>query len=176
MQRGRVLAVLFDRDDTLVHDEPRYNGDPGLVRPIGGARRAVRRVVEQGLPVGVVSNQSGIGRGLLTVGQVDAVNATVDAIVGPFHTWRYCPHERAAGCACRKPAPGLVLQAASDLDVDPERVAVIGDIESDVLAAEAAGGVGVLVPTPVTRVAEVRRARHVAPDLATAVSMVLGIS
>lgn len=173
---NRVRAVLFDRDDTLVHNDPLYNGDPDLVRPIAGARDAVLTAARHGLVVGVVSNQSGIGRGLLTPQQVDAVNARVDALVGPFGTWRYCPHAPDDVCACRKPQPGLVLEAARDLGVAPEEVAVVGDIESDVLAGEAAGGIGVLVPTAHTRVDEVRRARYVAPDLGTAVDLLVSRS
>jgi histidinol-phosphate phosphatase family protein len=172
--RRRPSAVLFDRDGTLVHDEPRYNGDPALVRPIAGARAAVARVRDAGVPVGVVSNQSGLGRGLLTEAQVRAVNARVDELVGPFGTWRYCPHHPADGCPCRKPSPLLVHAAAADLGVEPHRVVVIGDIASDVGAAEAAGGWGVLVPTVHTDPAEIAAAACVAPDLGHAVRIVLG--
>jgi HAD superfamily hydrolase (TIGR01662 family) len=59
--------------------------------------------------VGVVSNQSGIGRGLLTRAQVDAVNARVAELLGPFDTWQLCPHAPEEDCACRKPRPGMVL-------------------------------------------------------------------
>ena len=165
-------AVLFDRDGTLVVDVP-YNGDPERVEPMPGALDAVAAVRAAGLPIGVVSNQSGIARGLLTREQVDAVNARVDALFGGFDTWQVCPHGPEDGCDCRKPAPGMVLRAAEALGVDPARTVVIGDIGADVGAAHAAGGAAVLVPTPVTRQEEVSAAGAVAPDLVTAVRMAL---
>jgi histidinol phosphatase-like enzyme len=106
--------------------------------------------------VGVVSNQSGIGRGAITAAQVDRVNARVDERLGPFDTWRYCGHAPADACACRMPAPGLVLRAAADLGVLAHEVAVIGDIGTDIRAAQAAGAVGILVPSARTLRAEVR--------------------
>src|SRR4051794_38174673 len=113
---GVPAAVLFDRDGTLVVDVP-YNGDPDAVVPMPGAVEAVRRVREAGLPTAVVTNQSGIARGLLSAAQVEAVNARIDEIFGPFDTWCVCPHGPADGCDCRKPGPGLVRQAASRLGV-----------------------------------------------------------
>lgn len=165
-------AVLFDRDSTLVVDVP-YNGDPDLVRPMPGAVEAVAAVRAAGVPTGVVSNQSGIARGLITREQVDAVNARVDDLFGAFDTWQICPHGPEDGCACRKPAPGMVLQAAAALGVDPARTVVIGDIGADVGAAHAAGARAVLVPTPITRAEEVAAAPVVAPDLETAVRIAL---
>lgn len=168
----RVRAVLFDRDGTLVHDVP-YNGDPTLVRPVAGAREVVAAVRTAGLHVGVVTNQSGLARGLLTRSQVDAVNRRVDELVGPFETWQVCPHAPQDHCVCRKPEPGLVLVAAAVLGVDPREVAVVGDIGADVEAARSAGALGVLVPTPATRREEVADAPLVAPDLASAVALLL---
>lgn len=167
-----VQAVLFDRDGTLVHDVP-YNGDPDLVRPIDGAVAAVARVRSAGLATGVVSNQSGIARGLLTRARVDAVNTRVDELFGGFGTWQVCPHGPDDACACRKPAPGMVLAAAAALGVDAPRCVVIGDIGADVGAATAAGAGSVLVPTSVTRTAEVDAAPVVAGDLGAAVDLVL---
>jgi histidinol-phosphate phosphatase family protein len=166
-------AVLFDRDGTLVHDVP-YNGDPARVDPVPTARPALDRLRRAGIPVGVVSNQSGIARGLLTERDVVAVNARLDALVGPIGVWAWCPHGEADGCACRKPAPGLVLDAARRLGVDPAACAVVGDIAADLGAARAAGAVGVLVPTPATRAAEVAAAELVATDLLDALDL-LGI-
>ncbi|MGT2424996.1 D-glycero-alpha-D-manno-heptose-1,7-bisphosphate 7-phosphatase [Amnibacterium kyonggiense] len=165
-------AVLFDRDSTLVVDVP-YNGDPDLVRPMPGAVEAVAAVRAAGVPIGVVSNQSGIARGLVTRDQVDAVNARVDELFGGFDTWQICPHGPDDGCACRKPAPGLVLRAAEALGVDPVGAVVIGDIGADVGAAQAAGARAVLVPTPITRAEEVAAAPVVAPDLLAAVRVAL---
>ncbi|MFP5218723.1 MAG: D-glycero-alpha-D-manno-heptose-1,7-bisphosphate 7-phosphatase [Actinomycetes bacterium] len=169
----RPAAVLFDRDGTLVVDVP-YNGDPDRVELVPGAREALDRLRAAGIPTAVVSNQSGIARGLLTRAQVDAVNARVAELLGPLGPVLVCPHGPDDGCDCRKPAPGLVLQAAAALGVPPERCAVVGDIGADVGAALAAGARPVLLPTPVTRPGEVAAAPEVAPDLLAAVDLLLG--
>jgi len=166
-------AVLFDRDGTLVHDVP-YNGDPDRVRPLEGAVESVARLRAHGLRIGVVSNQSGVARGLLTSDQVSAVNAEVDATVGPFDTWQVCPHGPDDGCDCRKPRPGMVRAAARALGVRPEECVVVGDIGADVEAARAAGARSVLVPTGTTRAEEVADAPLVASDLAEAVDLIVG--
>jgi D-glycero-D-manno-heptose 1,7-bisphosphate phosphatase len=169
----RPRAVLFDRDGTLVVDVP-YNGDPDAVRTMPGAAAALGRVRADGVPVGVVSNQSGIARGLLDAGQVEAVNARVAELLGPFAVWRWCPHGADDGCVCRKPRPGMVLGAAAALGVAATEVAVIGDIAADVGAADAAGARAVLVPTPATRREEIEDAAArgiLADDLLGAVAL-----
>ncbi|PNG16847.1 D-glycero-alpha-D-manno-heptose-1,7-bisphosphate 7-phosphatase [Streptomyces cahuitamycinicus] len=166
-------AVLFDRDGTLVADVP-YNGDPSLVALMPGAREAVDAVRCAGVPVGVVTNQSGVARGLLTRREVEAVRLRVEELLGPFAVWAVCPHAPEERCDCRKPAPGLILAACRRLGVPPERTAVIGDIGSDMEAARAAGARGVLVPTAVTRPEEAGEAEATAADLPAAVRLVLG--
>ncbi|HET6561990.1 MAG TPA: HAD-IIIA family hydrolase [Marmoricola sp.] len=170
--RGLPELVLLDRDGTLVHDVP-YNGDPALVTPVPGARAGLDRLRRLGVRTGVVTNQSGVGSGRITLGQMTAVNARVEELLGPFDVWRSCPHAADEGCDCRKPAPGMVKDACAELDVPPSRCVVVGDIASDVDAALAAGARAVLVPTPVTRAAEVTRAEHVAPDLTAAIEAIL---
>jgi histidinol-phosphate phosphatase family protein len=166
-------AVLLDRDGTLVADVP-YNGDPARVRPMPGARDALERLRGAGVRLAVVSNQSGVGRGLISEGQVHAVNRRVEELLGPLGPWLVCPHAPEDGCGCRKPEPGLVLRAAQRLGVRPDRCAVVGDIEADVEAARAAGARGVLVPTPRTRREEVETAAETARDLPAAVELLLG--
>ena len=165
-------AVLFDRDDTLVVDVP-YNSDPATVRPTGSARAAVRMVRDAGIPTGVITNQSGLARRLLTPAQLAAVNARVDALLGPFDVWEHCPHLPDEGCECRKPRPGMILRATRRLGVDPARAVMIGDIGADVDAARAAGCRGILVPTARTLPAEVEVAPETAPDLLAAVRRVV---
>jgi HAD superfamily hydrolase (TIGR01662 family) len=167
-----VRAVLFDRDGTLVHDVP-YNGDPALVKPVDGAEAAVAAVRAAGLATAVVTNQSGIARGLLTREQVEAVNAEVDRRLGPFGSWQVCPHAPADGCSCRKPRPGMIRAAAAQLGVRPEECVVIGDIGADQEAARGAGARAVLVPTAHTRPAEIEAAGCVADTLEAAVQLVL---
>jgi HAD superfamily hydrolase (TIGR01662 family) len=169
---SRPDAVLLDRDGTLVVDVP-YNGDPGRVEPMPRAREAVDRLRAAGVPIAVVSNQSGIGRGLVSRAAVDAVNRRIEEVLGPLGPWAICPHRPNAGCSCRKPAPGLVFQAAAALRVPPERCALVGDVGSDVVAALAAGARPILVPTPQTRREDVESAPEVAPDLVAAVELLL---
>jgi histidinol-phosphate phosphatase family protein len=169
---GRPAAVLLDRDGTLVRDVP-YNGDPSAVTPMPGARGALDRLRAAGIPVAVITNQSGIGRGLLTGDEVEAVNARIEALLGPFDGWFVCPHTDEDGCECRKPAPGLIRQAAAELGVAAPDCVVIGDIGSDVRSAAAAGATAILVPTEHTRRAEVAAAPLRAADLAEAVDLVL---
>ncbi|MCU1446073.1 HAD-IIIA family hydrolase [Cryobacterium sp.] len=161
-------AVLFDRDGTLVVDVP-YNGDPRLVEPMPTAIRALRLLRRCGLMAGVITNQSGVARGLLTLEDTTSVNRRVDEIFGGFDVWCVCPHAADAACACRKPKPGLVLTAAGQLGLRPTQVVVIGDIGSDVAAAAAAGARSILVPTRHTRFGEILDAPVVAPDLLSAV-------
>jgi histidinol-phosphate phosphatase family protein len=167
-----VAALLVDRDGTIVRDVP-YNGDPALVEPMPGAKAALDRVRAAGVPVAVVSNQSGVGRGLLTDAQVDAVNARVTELLGPFAGWFVCRHAPGDGCACRKPEPELLLKAAADLGVEPAECVMVGDIGADVEAARRAGARGILVPTPVTLADEVDAAAETAADLAAAVALAL---
>jgi HAD superfamily hydrolase (TIGR01662 family) len=170
---GRPEAVLLDRDGTLVVDFP-YNGDPGRVVPMRGAREALGRLRAAGVPLGVISNQSGVARNLLTRDEVEGVNGRVEELLGPLGPWAYCPHGPHDGCSCRKPAPGLVYEAAHKLGVDPARCVVIGDIGADVEAARAAGARGILVPTERTLPEEIERAPEVAPNLLAAVDLLLG--
>ncbi|WBB82339.1 HAD-IIIA family hydrolase [Micromonospora sp. WMMD882] len=165
-------AVLFDRDGTLIEDVP-YNGDPDKVRPMPGAREAVDRLRAAGLRLGVVTNQSGLARGLFTAADMRRVHDRIEELLGPFDTWQVCPHDDGDGCSCRKPAPGLVRRAAADLGTAPRRCVVVGDIGRDVTAALAAGATGILVPTPVTRAEEVVAAPTVARDLPGAAAEIL---
>ena len=171
----RPRAVLFDRDGTLIDDVP-YNGNPEHVRPRPGAREALDRLRAAGVRVAMVSNQSGVARGVLTESEVAAVNARVESLLGPLDATLVCVHGPADGCDCRKPKPGLLLAAARRLGVRPAECAVVGDIESDVLAARNAGARGVLVPNEVTRREEIARASEVALNLEQAVNRLLGPS
>src|SRR6187549_70682 len=164
----RPAAVLLDRDGTLLFDVP-YNGDPSNVAPLPGARRALRRLRESGTPLAVVSNQSGVRRGLLEPGQVEAANRRAEELLGPVGPWLWCPHAPGDGCGCRKPEPGLVLAAAKRLGVSPDRCLVIGDVAADVQAAQAAGAAAVLVPTPRTEAEDVRMAPATAASIEAAV-------
>jgi histidinol-phosphate phosphatase family protein len=166
-------AVLLDRDGTLVEDVP-YNGDPARVAPRPGARRALERLRRAGVPTAVVSNQSGLARGLIDRPGLEAVNRRIEELLGPLGPWLVCPHGPDDGCRCRKPAPGLVEAAARELGVAAADCVLVGDIGADVQAALAAGAGAVLVPTPATRAEEIAAAPLVAGDLEAAVELLLG--
>ncbi|HEY3978705.1 MAG TPA: HAD-IIIA family hydrolase [Streptosporangiaceae bacterium] len=166
-------AVLFDRDGTLIEDVP-YNGDPALVALVPGARAAVGLARGHGLRVGLITNQSGIARGLLSRAEADAVNARLAELLGPLDVVLVCPHAESDQCSCRKPAPGMVYWAAAELGIAAHEIAVIGDIGADVQAARRAGARGFLVPAPATRPAE-RSGVRAAPDVAAAAAMAAGV-
>src|SRR5947209_18240133 len=96
-------AVLFDRDGTLVRDVP-YNGDPGRVEPMPGARAALDRLRDRGVALAVISNQSGVARGRLTMADVEAVNRRVGELLGPLGPWLVWPPGPGEGSERRKPA------------------------------------------------------------------------
>jgi histidinol-phosphate phosphatase family protein len=173
-RKAAIDAVILDRDGTIVEDVP-YNGDPAQVRPAEGAQHACARLRDLGVAVMIASNQSGVARGLLTTRDVERVNARVGELLGPFTATLVCPHGPDDGCACRKPAAGLVLRAASIAQTRPDRCVVIGDCAADVGAAQAAGAVGILVPNAATRAEEIADAPLVADDLETAVDYVVAM-
>lgn len=140
----KTCGVIFDRDGTIVVDVP-YNGDPEAVVAVDGMREALDRLRAAAIPIAVVSNQSGVGRGMIAPGQVEAVNRRVEEMLGPFDASLYCPHAPDAGCECRKPKPKLILDAARAMGVDPACCVVIGDKPSDVEAAENAGARSIFV-------------------------------
>jgi histidinol-phosphate phosphatase family protein len=143
------------------------------VVPVPGARAALDRLRAEGIAVGLITNQSGVARGMIRPEQVRAVNERVASLLGPFATVQVCEHGPGDDCERRKPAPGMVLDAARELGVPPDRCAVVGDIGSDVQAGLAAGATAVLVPTAVTRPEEVAAAPQVAPDIEAAVDVLL---
>lgn len=145
MPPGRP-ALFLDRDGTLIEDVG-YPRDPRQVRPLPGAAAALRRLARAGFALVIVSNQSGVGRGLFGRAEADAVHAEVVrrfaqlgvAFEGAF----YCYHAPDEGCACRKPAPGLLLRATAELGLDPGRSFMIGDKPIDIEAGVAAACRGV---------------------------------
>lgn len=165
-------AVFLDRDGTIIADRG-YLSDPGGVELLPGATAALRRFQAAGYLLVLVSNQSAIGRGYCSRADVDAVNKRLEEKLSAekirLDGVYYCPHAPNEGCACRKPEPGLLLQAAEDLGVDLGASVMIGDKASDAEAGLRAGCSGNLVLSncPVAGFATVR-------DLAEAADRVLG--
>lgn len=170
-------ALFIDRDGTIIADA-HYLADPSGVRLLPGASAAIARANMSGMLVVVVTNQSGIARGLITPAQYEAVRARTDRLLGE-HGARvdatyHCPHWPAitGPCDCRKPALGMYRAAAADFGIDLARSAYIGDRWRDVQPAREIGGMGVLVPGVETPEADVELARtHVSPTLCIAASL-----
>ena len=145
MPPGRP-ALFLDRDGTLIEDVG-YPRDPGRVRLVPGAAGALARLARRGFALVIVSNQSGVARGLISAAEAEAVHAEVVrrfAAAGvAFDGAYYCYHAPDEGCPCRKPAPGLLLRAAGELGLDIGRSFMVGDKAIDVAAGEAAGCRGV---------------------------------
>lgn len=134
-------ALFADRDGTLIVDVG-YPRDPALVEPLPGAIDALRELQARFALV-IISNQSGIGRGRITWAEARAVHDRVIDVFGRagvgFAGAYYCPHAPDAGCPCRKPAPGLLLDAARELGLDLATSIMVGDKPSDLAAGRAAG-------------------------------------
>jgi histidinol-phosphate phosphatase family protein len=146
------VDVLLDRDGVLIAERSGYVLHPDQVRLLPGAGQAVRRLCDAGCRVFVVTNQSPVGRGLISLDTLRAIHRRLAELIaahgGQITRFFVCPHRPDEGCACRKPAPGL-LYAAQDMEgVDLAQAVVVGDQVSDVHAARSAGSHGVLVRNP----------------------------
>jgi D,D-heptose 1,7-bisphosphate phosphatase len=173
--------VFLDRDGTIVHDV-HYLSRPDQLALIAGALDAMRRLAEAGLPLIVVTNQSGIGRGLLTEADFTAITARLDEMLlagGVRLTATYhCPDapDVPLEMSCRKPGDGMHRRAALEHDIDLTQSFYIGDKWRDVAPAVTHGAMGILVPTPETSFGDLSRAKDdavVATTLDAAVDRVL---
>ena len=143
-----MRAVFFDRDGTLMEDA-HYCGDPALVRVFPGVPEALGRLKRAGYAIVVVSNQSGIGRGIITDAQYQAVHAEFLRQIGGglVDASYYCPDAPGTASACRKPEPGMVLRAAAEHGIELEASYFVGDREADVECGRRAGTRTILVRT-----------------------------
>jgi histidinol-phosphate phosphatase family protein len=143
-------VVFLDRDGTLIV-EKRYLSDPRAVELEEGVVDGLARLQQHGHPLIVVSNQSGIGRGMFTEQDARRVNERVAALLGGFGieilAWYMCPHAPDFACDCRKPLPGMPLAASRDLGLGLSGSYVVGDKQCDLEVADAIGGTGILVTT-----------------------------
>jgi D-glycero-D-manno-heptose 1,7-bisphosphate phosphatase len=150
-------AVFLDRDGTIIEDVG-YLHDLDQIALYPFAVDAIRGLNRAGLAVVVVTNQSGVARGVITEAFVDETHARLTAILAAggarVEAYYYCPHHPAGtvaayakSCDCRKPACGLIDRSARDLGLDPARSFVVGDKWIDVGVARAAGARGILVRT-----------------------------
>jgi D-glycero-D-manno-heptose 1,7-bisphosphate phosphatase len=144
-------AVFLDRDGVLNRDSPEFIKTPEELHLIPGAAQSVARLNQAGLLTIVISNQSGIARGLLTEDDLDAMHLklckAIAEVGGNITDVYYCPHMPGDGCPCRKPAPGMVYQAGTDYNVDLTRSFLVGDKVDDISCGASAGCKTILVLT-----------------------------
>jgi len=157
IEKKRWAAVFLDRDGTI-NEEIGYMDRMERLRLIPGAVEAIRLINASGMKTVVVTNQSGVARGIFTESFVAEIHARLremlraeGALIDAFY---FCPHHPTEGqgaylktCGCRKPAPGLLLQAAAELHLDPARSYMVGDTLKDIEAGARAGVQGILVRT-----------------------------
>ncbi|MEQ1690923.1 MAG: HAD family hydrolase [Gemmatimonas sp.] len=179
-------ALFLDRDGTLIADA-HYPSEPEQVVLLPGAAQAVARANAANIPVVLVTNQSGIGRGHISEAQYQSVRARLDELLAAhgahLDASYHCPHwpERDGPCECRKPGIGMYRDAASALGLSLPASVYVGDRWRDVQPALTTGGLGILVPGEETPMEDLAHAReHARPGVQVADSIddavVMGMS
>jgi D-glycero-D-manno-heptose 1,7-bisphosphate phosphatase len=171
---SRARAVFFDRDGTLM-DEVHYCADPARVRVFPGVPEALRRLKEAGFRTFVITNQSGIGRGLITEAQYHAVQEELlrQLGAGVIDATYFCADLPAVPSTRRKPQPGMVLEAAAAYDIDLARSYFIGDKSADIECGRRAGTRTILVLTGYGA-EQAARPDFTARDVTEAIEIALG--
>ena len=138
-----LKLVILDRDGTINRASDEFVKSPEEWHPLPGALEAISRLNHAGFHVVLATNQSGLGRGLFDMAALNAVHAhmikSLAAVGGRIDAIFYCPHAPGEGCACRKPAPGLLQQIQERYGIDLKGVPYVGDSLRDMQAAQAAG-------------------------------------
>ena len=135
-------AIFLDRDGTVIEDTG-YIANPDHIRPLPGALATLARLAQDGWKLMIISNQSGVGRGLISAQEMDAVHQRFLQLMAdngaPVTASYFCVHAPEAGCACRKPSPALIRAAVAEHGLTSPNYWLIGDRESDVLCGRNAG-------------------------------------
>jgi D-glycero-D-manno-heptose 1,7-bisphosphate phosphatase len=146
-----MKLVILDRDGVINADSEHYVKSPEEWHPIAGSLEAIARFTQAGFHVVVATNQSGVGRGLFDMATLNAVHdkmhKAVNQLGGRIDAVFFCPHAQDAGCTCRKPRPGMLLEIAERFNVALAGLPAIGDSLRDLQAASAAGAMPILVLT-----------------------------
>ena len=172
--RTKSPAVFLDRDGTIIHDAD-YCSRPDQVRIFDGTTAALRQLKKAGYKIIVITNQSGIGRGFFSEKDYRVVEAEVSRQIGKdlIDASDFCPDVPGQPSKCRKPAPGMVRQAAREHDVDLSRSFLIGDKEIDAECAHNAGVRAIRVRTGFDKMTDGSCADWVAEDLPAAAQIIL---
>ena len=169
-------AVFIDRDGTIMEDCV-YCSDPKKIKIFPGVTDALRRLKENGFKLIIITNQSGIGRGLFAMEQYRAVEAGLLRQLGDglIHATYFCPDVPGQHSTHRKPAPGMIIDAAREHQIDVSRSFLIGDAEIDVECAHNAGVRAIRVRTGLKRDTTGSMADWHAENLPAAVEIILGM-
>jgi histidinol-phosphate phosphatase family protein len=173
-------AVFLDRDGTIILDA-HYISQPDQVRLIDGAAEAIARINSLMIPVIVVTNQSGIGRGYYSLDDYAAVASRLDSLLeesgAHIDATYFCPHSPEDGCECRKPRDLLFRRAQAEIPaIDLSHALYLGDRMRDLLPGISFGGDAVLIPhadTPPAETVEASEIARTAPSLGTALDWFL---
>lgn len=179
-----LKAVLLDRDGVINRDRADYVTHWNQFEFLPGSLEAMRALHAAGLTVVVITNQSAVGRGLLSPEMLEQIHQRLRQAVkqagGRIAAIHVCPHAPDQGCDCRKPAPGLILRACGELGINASQTIMVGDSARDIRCARQAGcAKAVLVRSGhgMEAIAELRQVGeepdHLAPDLAGAVQWLL---
>jgi D-glycero-D-manno-heptose 1,7-bisphosphate phosphatase len=173
----RAPATFVDRDGTIMQDAD-YCSDPKQVQIFPGVPEALRRLKSNGFKLIIITNQSGIGRGLFTIDQYRAVEAEVLRQLGDglIDSTYFCPDVPGQHSSCRKPAPGMILQAAREHKIDLARSFLIGDKEIDAECGRNAGVRTIRVQTGPQRDMTSTIADWVAADLVEAAEIISDVT
>jgi D-glycero-D-manno-heptose 1,7-bisphosphate phosphatase len=146
-----VRLLILDRDGVINVDSDQYIKSPEEWVPIPGSLESIARLCRAEYRIVIVTNQSGIGRGLLTLDMLNRIHARMLEHIhqkgGEIDAIMFCPHQPDQNCLCRKPRPGMLLELAERLKINLNDIPVIGDSVRDLQAARAAGALPVLVRT-----------------------------
>jgi len=146
-----MKLVILDRDGTINEDSDEHIKSPAEWRPIKGSLEAIARLTQADYRIVVATNQSGIARGLFDTRTLFAIHDTLLRALAPLggriDAFFFCPHATDAGCPCRKPQPGMLLEIGRRFNVALDGVYMVGDARRDLDAATAAGARPVLVLT-----------------------------
>ena len=146
-----VKLIVLDRDGVINHDSEKFIKSPDEWRPIPGSLEAIARLNHAGYRVVVATNQSGVARGLLNIGTLNAIHEKMHKALavagGRVDAIFYCPHSAEACCECRKPKAGMLKEIGIRFGADLTGVPVVGDGLRDLKAAELVGAQPMLVLT-----------------------------
>lgn len=146
-----MKLIILDRDGVINQESPEFIKSPQEWMPLKGSLEAIARLSQAGYPLVIITNQSAVGRGLISADMLGQIHVRMMDYIhhhgGEVQSILFCPHHPDDGCACRKPKAGLYHELAERLNISYSGVYSVGDSERDLIAARTAGAIPVLVKT-----------------------------